>query len=620
MNKKLYRIFAILIMTGMNWAGLFAVGNTAAAYFDEEVSQGNIFSAGAIDFLLTSGAFAPTTTAMSLPPGGSVSKEIGMQMTEESNPMQYFASSTDLHGDLPFCDTLDARASLSGVEQFHGKLSDLLTSATTTVGTWNLNLSSSPSSAFQNSYCSFGIEYNGWQTRNNLPEYPDGYSDTERATSTVYSWGLRINKIYYDVASNRGNETENEWVEIYNQTDVPLDINGWQICDNISCDILSASSTISAQGFAVITASSTTWKYWNLPSSVPGIAVADGAIGNGLANSADMLLLKRPDGFIIDQMNWGTPDFGWVNYNADVWNPGAPDAPEGNALARKPNGFDTNAPSDFVALIPPTVDLISPDENNNSLRWYWTWNYDIKWVAHNHNGLDSALFVDLYYIKDVNQNHLLDEGDTVHPIVLGTENDGVHTWTVPSGFIGDIWIRAVVTGPENPMMNAFTTSGRIYDPVPQDLFEENPESVIEAIKEDAVKNEDAPKINEDGTLGKVTESSEETTIIGLSSEPSIDASAVIEQEAELLAETSGRIEFGEPLTENEPLPLTTPDETPMNSQTSVDTSPKAVLREEEEIVSPEAVIIAEEPAVAVKEFPATESVLNEETAIIETPA
>jgi hypothetical protein len=609
MNKKQYKIFAILIMSGMNWAGLFAVGNTAAAYFDEEVSQHNLLTAGSIDFLLTNGSFAPTTTAISLPPGGSISKEIGMQMAEGSNPMQYFASSTDLYGDFPFCDTLDARASLSGVEQFHGKLSDLLVPATTTIGTWNLNLSSSPSSTFQNSYCSFSIEYNGWQTRNNLPEHTDGYSDTERATSTVSSWGLRINKVYYDTAPNRGNETENEWVEIYNQTDVPLDINGWQVCDNISCDVLSASSTVSAQGFAVITASSTTWKYWNLPNSVLGIVLDDGAIGNGLSNTADMLLLKRPDGFIVDQMNWGIPSSSWANYNIDLWNPGATDAPEGNALARKPNGFDTDAPSDFTAFIPPTVDLTYPNEGDDSLTWYWTWNYNIKWVAHNQNGPDSALFVDLYYIKDINHSHTIDEGDTIYPIVLGTANDGVESWTVPSGFIGDIWIRAIVTGPENPMMNAFTTSGRIYDPVPLDVLLENPDAVAESIKEDAIKNEDAPKINEDGVVAEIRESFQETAVVELSPESSLDAPAVIEQGIESLAETSDSLETSAPSTENEMGTVDKPDETQADQQTSVDASPKALLREEE--VSAETVAIVPEPSIPAKNTAVEETLPHE---------
>ena len=132
-------------------------------------------------------------------------------------------------------------------------------------------------------------------------------------------------------------------------------------------------------GYGVITGTSTTWGYWYVPDEIVKIILPDGEIGNGLGNDGDALFLKRLDGTIIDQMNWQS--------NTDVWNPGAVDVAEGNVLARVPNGYDTDQPSDWKELVPPEVDLIYPDEEG-SYTWYWTHSYEIQWTATNPNGDD----------------------------------------------------------------------------------------------------------------------------------------------------------------------------------------------------------------------------------------
>ena len=273
-----------------------------------------------------------------------------------------------------------------------------------------------------------------------------------------------------DPQPSRGEEGKNEWVEVYNQTNVPLDISGWKICDNTSCDTIPAGTPlVPSLGFAWITndpgtASSTAPAPWYLPAGVVYIALNQN-IGNGLANDADMLVLKRPDGVIVDQMNWGTPDAGWANYNAGVWNPGATDVDEGNVLARVPTGYDTDQASDWKELEPPSLDLIYPDETG-TYTWYWGYSYNIKWTATNNNGPSSALKMSLYYIKDMNHDNVLSTGDTTHTITASTTNDGSHIWAVPDGFTGYIWIKIVATAPENPLLNTMGFSGSIYDPVP----------------------------------------------------------------------------------------------------------------------------------------------------------
>lgn len=279
-----------------------------------------------------------------------------------------------------------------------------------------------------------------------------------------------INKIYYDTAPDRGLEGDNEWIELYNKTEEPVDVSGWTICDNTSCDVLPASAGIPAKGFAVITGATTTWDYWHIPDGMVKIVLADGKIGNGLNNDADMLGLTNSGGVVMDRMNYGIPDLGWNHYNAlNLWNPGAVDVAEGNTLARKPTGYDTNQPSDFVELGPPTVDLIYPDEAG-SYTWYWTYDYDIKWTAINPNGDNGDVKINLYWIKDDDGSGTITGADPVYTIVEGTENDGLYNWTVPSGFLGYIWIKIVAEGPENPMLNDVSISGRIWDPPTPELI------------------------------------------------------------------------------------------------------------------------------------------------------
>jgi hypothetical protein len=479
-NRKTYltKSMAILMLISVT-AGLTGIGSiapryTLAYYEDTEKSEDNTFLAGEIDFLLESTNFSPTTTAISLSPGDITQKVITV-IPEDSNPFKYVASSTNFGGDSDFCDVLNVQADLEGVDVYDDLLINMLTDATTTLDTWDLTIGMGVNN-LQNKICTFDTDYTGSQTRHDY-ELGEGFNDTETVEHKIASWGFRINKVYYDVAPDRGVERDNEWVEIYNQTNVALDINGWEICDNKSCDTLSALEPIPPMGYGFIVASSTTASttlpaFWYLPEDVVEINIPDTAIGNGLGNDNDMLILKRPDGVIIDQMNWGdSPDPDWDNYNDDVWHPGSVDVAEGNALARVPSGFDTNQASDFTELIPPSVDLTYPDEAG-SYSWYWGDTYTIEWTATNNNGDDADLDMRLFYVKDVNHTDEIDDGDVMVTIAETTDNDGEYKWTVPNGFLGYIWIYLVATGPENPMLNTGTISGDIWDPQPVFIGEE----------------------------------------------------------------------------------------------------------------------------------------------------
>jgi len=268
-----------------------------------------------------------------------------------------------------------------------------------------------------------------------------------------------INKVYYDVARDKGVDPNNEWVELYNPTDTAVDLANWQICDNYECDTLSAESLeIPAFGFVFITGYNGALLYWNIPEEVP-VIMLNSLIGNGLDNDADMLLLKDSQGDIVDQMNWGVPEESWANYNENVWNSGCLDIAEGHTLARVPNGFDTGKPSDFKDLAMPYIEVLSP---NGGETWYVGRSYDIMWAATNPNGDDTNLSIDIWYSKD--------SGSTWANIAQNTENDGTYNWRVPL-FIGDYYmpsnkarIKIMATGPENFLVQDWDMSDSDFCP------------------------------------------------------------------------------------------------------------------------------------------------------------
>lgn len=465
------KTIAIMLVVLLNSVGLMGVGDTVGFYFDAEEASNNTFLAGNVDFTATSTEWSPLTVAVSMAPGDFTFQDFTID-PQTSNPFHYYATST-VSGDQVFCDGVTVSLEQNANVLYSGALSELTTGTTTSTSTLALGATTGITS-FQNSICDVTLDFIGWQTRHGFSTL-GGFNDIETVNTTLASWGFRINKVYADVHPDRyadgtTTEGENEWVEIYNQTDVPLDLSGWEICDNSSCDTVPAGTPlIPAMGFGVITNhagvfSATGTAPWYLPAGVVEIPLGS-TIGNGLANTADMLQLKRPDGVVIDQMNWGTATSTWTNYTSDLWVPGVLPAAEGNLLARVPNGYDTDQESDWKEIIPPAVDLIYPDETG-SYTWYWGHSYTITWTATNPNGSDDDLNISLFYIKDLDHSGTITDLDTTHIIAQTTANDGAYTWTLPSGFLGYIWVKLVATGPENPLNNSSTVSGMIWDPAP----------------------------------------------------------------------------------------------------------------------------------------------------------
>ena len=152
------------------------------------------------------------------------------------------------------------------------------------------------------------------------------------------------------------NDHYNEWIELFNPTSSPIDVNNWTLYDGNEEDIIigdldhgDGTTIIPAGGYAIITDHGTkVYENFTVSESAIKLYVDDSAIcGYGLNNEKEKLFLNDTSGNIIDTVEWGYDYF-------DV--PGLPanNVNKGNSLARYPNIDTNNSIIDFYYGITPT--------------------------------------------------------------------------------------------------------------------------------------------------------------------------------------------------------------------------------------------------------------------------
>ena len=175
---------------------------------------------------------------------------------------------------------------------------------------------------------------------------------------------ILINEIMYNPEQN---DDFNEWVELHNPMDLPINLSGWSLTDNYEEDFLegdldhgSGTMTIPPKGYAVIADHETKiYENYSIPDKAIRIYVDDLSIGNGLGNDADKLILKNSLGSIVDAVEWGQ------NYT-DI--PGSPaeTVSEGHSMARYYEVDTNDSKTDFYEGIAPTPgdkNILLPESN-----------------------------------------------------------------------------------------------------------------------------------------------------------------------------------------------------------------------------------------------------------------
>ena len=165
------------------------------------------------------------------------------------------------------------------------------------------------------------------------------------AVTTASEGDILINEVQYN-PPQPGSDAPFEWLELFNPTGESIELRGWSIRDNYKSDII-PDLVVASRGFAIIAA--TEGFYSNFPGvDCPVVLIEDGAIGNGLSNDGDRLILKDGAGTVIDAISYGS--------DASVMSPPAPGVSEGHSIERSPEGgefVDNPDPSPCCGFILP---------------------------------------------------------------------------------------------------------------------------------------------------------------------------------------------------------------------------------------------------------------------------
>jgi len=174
----------------------------------------------------------------------------------------------------------------------------------------------------------------------------DNYTDWSVAEDNGFpqtqeiSYLVVISEVYYDTV---GTDSVEEWIELYNNSPIAVDIGGWKITDNNGTGAtftIPAGESIDPGTFYTIAIDSTGFNnLYGYDADIYGAIPA-------LNNDGDALILKDSHGNVIDAAAWeggasaGVPD-GWGSTSA-------PSASTGSTIVRSDETVDTDTYADWT--------------------------------------------------------------------------------------------------------------------------------------------------------------------------------------------------------------------------------------------------------------------------------
>jgi hypothetical protein len=148
-----------------------------------------------------------------------------------------------------------------------------------------------------------------------------------------------------------GADSGHEWIELYNPTCAAVSLAGWLIEAGTSTFAptftLPAGASIPSLGYVVIGGDKVAFADFKKTTALN--------MGNA-SGSSDGVRLVTPSAAVVDTVIYGTPNSdGFVDDSGSLATSLAPAPTSAQALARKPNGVDTNAcGADFVTTFTST--------------------------------------------------------------------------------------------------------------------------------------------------------------------------------------------------------------------------------------------------------------------------
>ena len=121
----------------------------------------------------------------------------------------------------------------------------------------------------------------------------------------VLDGSVVINEIMYHPEPVSGAEADYEWVELYNQMSINMDISGWRLEGGVQYTFAEG-TVIPGRGYSVLSSNPTAL------AAIGGINIAPGAFAGRLSNSGEEIILVNRDGRQIsivdyaDSAPWAT--------------------------------------------------------------------------------------------------------------------------------------------------------------------------------------------------------------------------------------------------------------------------------------------------------------------------
>jgi len=178
---RCYLLFVMLI-TG-------SFGYTTSFYNDTEQLDKNYLKTGSLDFVLKTIPFSDIKND---------NWQVSVIPENNSNPFYYYASSTNINGDVELCENLKVKARAGDELMYEGLLSELVTATTTDLTTWTFSFDNWQKYVGQT--CYFSVDYKGWQTRHGMNE--GGYNDIETVDYKITIPSVLISKVYFNFDKN----------------------------------------------------------------------------------------------------------------------------------------------------------------------------------------------------------------------------------------------------------------------------------------------------------------------------------------------------------------------------------------------------------------------------------
>ncbi len=168
-----------------------------------------------------------------------------------------------------------------------------------------------------------------------------GNASASVTITDIAGTGIIISEVFYDTP---GTDSQEEWIELYNNTGTDADLSGWTITDNNgtgSTYTLPNGTTILDATYLTIAVNSTGFNaLYSFDADVYGGIPA-------LNNTGDALLLKNNSGQTVDAIAWeggassGIPT-GWGSNSA-------PSVGTGSSIVRSDGTVDTDTFSDWIS-------------------------------------------------------------------------------------------------------------------------------------------------------------------------------------------------------------------------------------------------------------------------------